>query len=603
MAAPVLSPEAGPATPPPPQRRDRPGTVEHLAARRMAPALNDDMPEVKKRLSELRPSITALVTGLRWKGESVQDTAERLIPLLNVGSLQQWALVLVPHILEIDRAGNLLPVWQEIIEREDPTDLPPDANPAETMIGRARRFAVLMLGNYKSLEPSEQNLPLGFSKQNKQNSKKTYKGSEIAQFLGKLAIDPNTSLYATQSLVKQGTTAALQALISALKDAEGWAKVDIVEACLKLNQPSLNELLLASGLDRANGLESYIAVPIYRSLPLERYLRDGDEIAPHLSQQAALIFSQILQDSMGNMRAGTNTLPIVFEGNLTALAHALFEGARNVSSWQHMIALHRLGLLLGRYWADISRGMVQDSHIVQPVYSCLPLMPEIERWMDGPGRDVLLAALESSEEEAFTPTVKVLTELRDPRTVSILLAYLDAPPELTDREQAVRLGQACDTLGRIGDSRVIPPMLQLGGRVLNVEARAARPKRRDNLVAGDPDIPGSVVYVAVIRAFGQLNDRNSTLDFIVRAANDFAPYVRTQAFEALKLLGPTVEDMRSRTAVRAALNDPRDTVVRVACQLAGQYHDTDAIPALRHLLETRPELAPLANNALRQLGQ
>src|SRR6266571_144630 len=206
------------------------------------------------------------------------------------------------------------------------------------MIGRARRIAILMLGNYKTITNPDESRPLGFSKQNKskRSLKSAAKTQDLAPFLGKLAIDPNTSLYATQSLVKQGTTAALQTLISALKDAEGWAKVDIVEACLKLNQPSLNELLLASGLDRANGLESYIAVPIYRSLPLERYLRGGDEIAPHLSQQAALIFSQILQDSMGNMRAGTNTLPIVFEGNLPALAHVLFEGACNVSSWQHV---------------------------------------------------------------------------------------------------------------------------------------------------------------------------------------------------------------------------------------------------------------------------
>src|SRR5205823_1246809 len=129
-----------------------------------------------------------------------------------------------------------------------------------------------------------------------------------------------------QSLVKQATTAAMQALVIALKDAEGWAKVDVVEACLTLNQPRFHEILLASGFDRVAGLESYVAVPIFRSLALERYLRGGNAIAPRLLEQAALIFGQVLHDSM-KIQPGPDMLPIVFERELTPLATALFEGA------------------------------------------------------------------------------------------------------------------------------------------------------------------------------------------------------------------------------------------------------------------------------------
>src|SRR5947209_7697176 len=275
VVTPVPTAELEAKIPAPQRALNRTETIEHLAARRPAPPLDAESPEIKQRLSELRPEITTLVTNLRWGGASVQDTADRIIPLLNVGSLQQWAPVLVPFIMEIDRAGNLVPAWLKVIEQEDDVDLPPDGNPAETMIGRARRFAILMLGNYKT--------------------------PELSQELGKLATNPDTSLYATQSLVKQATTAALQALVSALKDAEGWAKVDIVEACLTLNQTRFHDILLASGLERVAGLESYIAIPIYRSIPLERYLRGGSAIAPRLMQQAALIFAQVLQDSMKNI--------------------------------------------------------------------------------------------------------------------------------------------------------------------------------------------------------------------------------------------------------------------------------------------------------------
>ena len=97
------------------QKSNRTATVEHLAARRILPVLNADSPEVKQTISELRTELTMLVTDLRWGGQSVKDTADRIIPLLNVGSLQQWIPILVPNIWEIDRAGDLIPAWLSII--------------------------------------------------------------------------------------------------------------------------------------------------------------------------------------------------------------------------------------------------------------------------------------------------------------------------------------------------------------------------------------------------------------------------------------------------------------------------------------------------------
>jgi len=51
--------------------------------------------------------------------------------------------------------------------------------------------------------------------------------------------------------------------------------------------------MLVSGLDRANGLESYISAPLFRTIPLENYLRGGDNVVPRLTQQAALVVSQV----------------------------------------------------------------------------------------------------------------------------------------------------------------------------------------------------------------------------------------------------------------------------------------------------------------------
>ena len=554
------------------QKSNRTATVEHLATRRNLPELNANTPEVKQTISELRTELTMLVTDLRWGGQSVKDTADRIIPLLNVGSLQQWIPVLVPNIWEIDRAGDLIPAWLSIIGQEDPIDLPIDANPAETMIGRARRIAMLMLGFYKS--------------------------ADISEVLGKLSTDSSSSLYATRSLVKQATVAALKALANALKEAIGWAKVDVIDAFATLNQARFYEIMLINGLDQANGLESYIAVPLFRTLPIENYLRGGNTIPPRLSQQAALVVNQILQDSISY--AGNNSLPLIFERNLPTLTRALFDGAKNSSHWQFVIALHRLGLLLGRYWGDMSRGALQDQRIVQQVYDSLPMMPDIERWMNNAGRDILLKQLNNQEEGAFLPCLKVLSDLREPRVSQALVDRLDATMHITERDQASLIGQICDTLVQLQDSRAIGSIRELVKRTISVDERARREKRRDNLANGDAEIPGSIVYGAAIRTFAQFGDR-STLDFILKAANDFDPYIRAQALEALKSIDPQGEDPRTRPVVRDALNDPRDTVVRVACQLITQYHDVESVSALRLLGETRPEFASSVQETLKQL--
>lgn len=570
----------------PARSTERAGTLEHLAARRPFTALDPDAPDMKLRLSELRTEITSILTDFRWSGLSVEAAAEQLMPLLNLGPIPQWRPVLIPFLLEIDRAGNFIPVWVHLIEQDDPRDIPPNADPAETLQGRAKRYAILMLGHYKYVNLGKE---------------RGTQHSDLAQFLGQLATNPTTSLYATQSLVKQGTTSAIQALVEALKEAEGWAKVDIVEACIALNLTRFYDLLLASGLERVAGLESYVAVPLYRTLSLEKYLSQ-ERTTPRLGQQAALVFAQVLQDGMAPPTSNTETLPVVFERPLLPLAQALFAGARKAPGWQYTIALHRLALFMGRYWGDISRSMIHDQRILEQVYPCFPMMPDVERWIDGPGRDTLLKSLTDAQEEALIPTIKVLGELGDPRATSLLLERLDSTKNLANREQALYVGAICDTLGRLGDHRAIPSMLQLVQRTVAISRRSTLAKRRDNLPTGDPAIPESIVYAAVIRACGLLGD-SSALDAVLLAANDFDPYVRMQALDALKRIEQAREDVRSRIAIREALNDPRDSIVRTACLLVVQYRDTDSISTLRHLIESRPELAPAAYDALRQLGQ
>ena len=571
--APVLPTPVDPIPPAALKRAQRSATIEHLAMRSSVTPLSDEDPDVKQKMSALRTDLTTLLTDLRWGGVSIQETVERLTPLLDVGPLEQWSAVLLPTILEIDRAGNLVPAWVRLIEQDDPQDIPEDANPAHTTIGRARRVALLMLGYYKT--------------------------PELSQLLGTYASDPHSSLYATQSLVKQGTVAGLQGLLTALKVARGWAKVDVIDAFASLNQARFYEIMLASGLDDADGLESYLAAPLYRTIPLETYLRGGGGVPSRLTQQAALIFAQVLQDH-ATSTANNDTPPIIFEHELSPLANALLDSVRRTPDWRGAVALHRFGLMMGRYWGDIARGVPFDQRLIQQVYACLPLMPAIEQWMNGPGRAALLDGL-AHDETAFSPCLKALRDLREPQTASVLLAQLDRITQIQDRDQASRVGQMCDTLAQLRDPRAVTTLPRLVQRAIPVQSRAARARRSENLPVGDPDIPASIVYGASLRALAPFQDR-STLDFVLKAAGDFDPYVRAQALEALKGIDPNGEEPRSRDVVREALNDPRDAVARTACQLTGQYRDLEAMSTLTRLVETRPQLAPFAQDALRRLS-
>jgi HEAT repeat protein len=562
---------------------NRVGTIEHLAARRAYPAIDVEAPVIRRQLSEMRTEITDLLIGLRLGTLRVAEVAERLIALLNFGPVPQWQPVLIPFLLEIDRAGTLIPVWLNIIERDEPRDLPPDSNPAETEIGRARRYAIMMLGNYKyaSVEGNR------------------FQMENLTRLLGVLARDPNTSLYATQALVKQGTTAAIQALIEALKDAEGWAKVDIIEACIALNLTRFYDLLLASGLDGVAGLESYVAVPLYRALDLEPFLRADGRGSPRMRQQAALVFAQVLQDGSNPPKGAVTSLPIAFERPLPKLARALFDGACQQPSWQFALAVHRLGHFLGRYWAEISRGTLQDPRLVEPVYACLPMMPEVEKWMNSAGREAILQVL-TQEGEVSPSILRVVGELADPRASGPLLQRLEQLTVVREREQARYAAALCDALGRLGNSHAAGPMVRLLERSVEIERRANLPKRRDNLPLTDNEVTGSIIYGSVVRACGLLNDRN-TLELVLKAASDFDPYVRLQAVEAIGRLDPEASDLRSLLTTRDLLNDPNDAVARAALQAVVRYRDHDSIVMVRHIIETRPQLAPVAYETLRQL--
>ena len=426
------------------QAYERAGTVEHLAAQRSFPPLNTSDPEIKQRLAVLRTEVTRLLTSLRWEGATIDETALRLSALLNIGPVVQWQSILIPFLYEIDRAGALLPIWLTILDQDDMANLTPEANPAETPEGRARRYAILMLGNYRTM---------GITGANHSDSDVA---TNLPRLLGQLATDPNVSLYATEALVKQATVPAMQSLIEALKDARGWAKVDVVEGCLALKQERFYDVVISRGLDDAPGLESYIANPIYRTIPIEQYFSTQHEVSPHLQANAALIVQRVLRESINPPR-NENAKPPVFERYFPTVAQELFAAARRNPTWQYAVALHYLGLLMGRYWNEISRNAMKDGSIIEQIYAVSTQMNDVERWMSGPGREALLRAIADPQEENVILIARILGEIREPRATTPLIERLERVKTSGDRTHALTLGALCEALGRIGEPRAALP--------------------------------------------------------------------------------------------------------------------------------------------------
>ncbi|HTI15505.1 MAG TPA: HEAT repeat domain-containing protein [Dictyobacter sp.] len=593
-----------PSTPLPAQAYERPGTTEHLAAQRPVPEINENDATIKERLRLLRTEVTRLLTSQRWENQSITVTAQRLIPLLNVGPVQQWKDVLIPFLYEIDRAGALIPTWITIIEQGDTENLPSDANPADTTQGRARRFAILMLGKYRMMGISN----IGNAPQLTQRSSDGGSSSfDIAAFLGQLATDPNTSLYATQALVQHATVPAMQALIKALEQAKGWARVDVITACLSLHQEHFYDLVLAGGLNDAPGLENYIALAIYREIPLEHFLQRSKEITPPLRAHTAQIVGQVLLDSSNPplaLNANNNTsseLPPIFTRHLPTVAQALFADAQQDPTWQHAIAIHYLGTFMGRYWNEVNKGTLKDGRIIEQIYQLAPMMNDVERWIRTEGRDVMLNTLSFSDDlKAISQTASILGELQDPRTVTPILTRIETTTTITDRSHALMIDTLCNILGKLDDQRAASALFQMANRTLNIPQRTSQGKQSNNLAQGDANIPGSIVYAAVIRTGGILGD-TAILQNVIQASHDLDPYVRTQAVEAVKRLDASGNNPQSRQLVHEALHDPNDKVVRAACQTAIQYKDNDAIPYLEQLTTRRPELSYLAQDALQRI--
>ncbi|GHO52392.1 hypothetical protein KSB_08670 [Ktedonobacter robiniae] len=562
------------------------GALEYRLLHQVQPPLDVDIPVHKASLNALRREITCLLTRLSWRKALPEEVAARLTELLPVGPFSLWHPHLLATLFEIDRRGHLLPAWLYLIQQGDVSSQAPGDDPTTQSHNYARRIAILLLGYYKQVGTPAADSP-------------ARDAQDTLPMLQALLYDPSASFYAARALAHLGHNQAQQILLQTLCETRGWNRLAILEQCLALGHAPFAEFLLIHGIAKMPGLEHYAASALYHALDLAPYLEQSRQ-QPRLAAQAALVLYYMIEESK-EPSACQEAVPRLFTRSLAGQASALFKSARQQPSWQAALALHALGALCARYWQAINQGLALESNLVAQIYPCLPMMPEIEAWMQHNGRELLFTALCSQQDTLLPLLAQALAELGEIRAVDPLLLYLESVRTLEHQEQAQALSSVCLALGQFGDLRATPVLQKLVANVIDPSGRRQRTPLKEALLEPQAtDYAGSLLYVAVLQACRQLpTPEAQALSY--QGLNDLDPRVRLAALETLRILDVTGSEAQSRASVRQALSDQNAAVAGLACQVSAQYHDQEAAPLLQQLLITHPTVTQAALLALHQL--
>ena len=564
------------------------GALEYRLIHQVQPPLDMDVLEHKDNLNALRREVTGLLTRLSWQKALPEEVAARLVELLPIGPFSLWYSHLLTTLFEIDRRGHLLPAWFYLIQQGDVPSRIPGNDPTTQPHNYARRIAILLLGYYKQVSTPSTSSP----------ARET---QDTLPILQALLHDPSASFYASRALAHLGHNQAQHILLQTLCETRGWNRLAILEQCLALGHAPFAEFLLMHGLAKIPGLEHYAASTLYHALDLAHYLEQSRQ-QPLLAAQAALVLYYVIEESK-EPPAYQEALPLLFKRPVVDLASALFQSARQQPSWQAALALHVLGTLCARYWQAINQGLALESNLVAQIYPCLPMMPEIEAWMQESGRELLLTALSSQQVTLLPILAQALAELGETRAVDPLLLYLESVRTLESQEQARALSSVCLALGRLGDLRAVSVLQRLVVNVIDPSGRRQHTSLKEApLTSQATDYAGSLLYAAVLQASRQLPTPEARA-LSYQGLNDLDPRVRLAALETLRVLDATGSEAQSRASVRQALNDQNTAVANLACQVSAQYRDQEAAPLLQQLLITHPAVTQAALLSLHHLKQ
>ncbi len=366
-----------------------------------------------------------------------------------------------------------------------------------------------------------------------------FQEEETIPFFRTMARHPEFSLFATTALANDPRPSARAALVALLDETDGWAKVDVVERLMRIDDLDLGEALITKGLDRTGALEGYLALGIAERCDLSGALK-ARGITRDTLAGACRLLARLAADAVDGGPAGT--LDDLSDGSSTvrAFCERLPQGPADLEMAEAAAELRRWARARDREEiVDAAAAYLERPDLVGAVAD--------ELGSKDPARRTRAARL--AGKAGMVDLLPMLEELlnRHPDDDEAAIAALS----LGEGSDLVRVRDRL--IARIRPAERTEGVTRAGPRGGNASGREASPRLT---LSPRP-------FLALIAALPRLPDATSR-EILRTATADRDVEVRRSAFRALRSIGS--DDPADRDALRRAADDPDPAIAAEAAQ-------------------------------------
>ena len=369
---------------------------------------------------------------------------------------------------------------------------------------------------------------------------------ETVPFYGTLARHPEFSLYATTALANDASPAARAELVSLLDATTGWAKVDVVERLLRLEDLEIGEVLLTKAMDDVDPVGGMIALGVADRCDLAGAM-DSKEITRDTLTGAVRILAQLAEDgTLDDYDDRDETLSAFCERLPGAPADLEWvEAAASIRRWAARKPRSRVAARPSKRAPPGTR-IPKGSRKPPPA---LDLAEETTAYLERP--DVIGVIVSGILSKETLPRDRAARLAAFATMADAFETLREAMEKYPDDDAVVAAAVALatgDELARLRD--------RLAGRI-KPETRTGVP---DAIHALDAGARHTWQYLTLLEALVRLPDATSRA-LLRTATRDRDPAVRRIAFRSLRTAAADADD---RKALEAAATDPVPDIAAAA---------------------------------------
>jgi len=357
-----------------------------------------------------------------------------------------------------------------------------------------------------------------------------FQEEETIPFFATMARHPEFSLFATTALANDVSPRARAELLTLLEMTQGWAKVDVVERLLRVEELDLADVLLTKSMDGVEPLGGYIAIGVAERCDLAGALSSSDLMRDTLTG-ACHVLAQLASDAVEGGPLGSLDDYSDAADAIDAFVERLPGGPADLDMAEASLALQR--------WAAAR----DAGDVIEATAAYLERPDVIGAMIDAiSGKDAAVRdrAAALAGRAGMTDALTTLLEIhrKNPEDDAVIAA-------------AVCLAGGKDLEG-LRDRMIVR---------IRPETRTGDPLAHPWM---DAAARHTWQYVALLEALPRLGDPASR-GILRTATTDRDPAVRRAAVRSLKSLRS--EDPADRAALDAAAKDPSASVAREAPRL------------------------------------